>query len=57
MRSFLCRSRISQADRQVALAKVPRRIMLGDGLLFTALSLIDPDIDQRIVLMDSFMKR
>ncbi|MCB8874448.1 ABC transporter substrate-binding protein [Acidisoma silvae] len=42
---------------RVTLAKRPQRILVGDELLFTALSLIDPEIDQRIVLMDSFMKR
>ncbi|MCB8882870.1 ABC transporter substrate-binding protein [Acidisoma cellulosilytica] len=45
------------AGNRVTLAKAPRRILLGDSLLFTALSLVDPDIDQRIVLMDSFVKR
>lgn len=41
----------------VTLPKEPKRILLGDSLLFTALSLVDPEIDQRIVLMDSFIKR
>jgi iron complex transport system substrate-binding protein len=42
---------------RVTLPRPPRHILLGDGMLFTALSLVDPDVAERIVLMDVFMKR
>lgn len=45
------------AGNRVTVPRRPRRILLGDGLLFTTLSLIDPAIDERIILMDGFMKR
>jgi iron complex transport system substrate-binding protein len=42
---------------RITLARAPRRILVGDGMLFTALSLVDPDVAQRIVLLDGFMAR
>jgi len=42
---------------RVTLPRAPRRILLGDSLLFTALSLIDPAIADRLVMTSAFVKR
>lgn len=41
----------------VTLPRAPRRILLGDSMLFNALSLVDPAVDERIILIDRFMER
>lgn len=42
---------------RVTIARAPRRILLGDGLLFTALTLVDPDVTERLAMMGNFLKR
>ncbi|WP_459674692.1 ABC transporter substrate-binding protein [Acidisoma sp. 7E03] len=42
---------------RVMVDRAPRRILLGDSLLFTALSLIDPEVADRLVMTSAFVKR